>query len=229
MAEGVPTRPGLFAAALADSGLTVRQAARVTGTSQSVIRSVCDNDILHPAFTIRSLMRLCEAVGLQPGDLLDPAPPVADADEATLDDARRLGRVLQSDTRTHPVARLCAALQWDAPRTLDALKELDALLRPAGLRIHSNAIGCTIRPNTVGDNPDAAALSRVRDADAGLNNNTAAVLYAAYLGTLSTRGLGNDERVQVAKLRKDGALDVSTLPNAAPTLTKACGFSFDVD
>lgn len=155
MPEGVPTRPGLFADALTDAGLSVRQAAKVTGTSQTAIRSVCDNDILNPAFTVRSLIRLCEAVGLLPGDLLDPPPPAADADEATVDDARRLGRLLQSDTRLHPVDRLCAALQWDAPRTLDALKELDALLRPAGLKIHSNAMGCTIRPDTVGDNPDA--------------------------------------------------------------------------
>lgn len=90
-------------------------------------------------------------------------------------------------------------------------------------------MGCTIRPDTVGDNPDAAALARIRDADAGLNNNTAAVLYAAYRRALPARGLGNDERVQVARLRKDGALDVSTLPNATPTLTEACAFSFDVD
>jgi transcriptional regulator with XRE-family HTH domain len=211
-----------------DLGLSDRRAAALVGVGQATIRNMTTDGILGGQMTVSTLRRLLDETGLTADDLLDtPAEPTDDASG----DQRMLAQVLLADTRMHPRERLAVALGWTLTRLDRAMTDLDAVLEPAGLKVHVNGMGVTLRAaDTLADDA-VRRLQAARDVSEGLDNADARLLRRALLGKLGKNSTRKTDQPRVASLHRQGVLTVAPSDNGTGhvRLTDAAAHAFDVD
>lgn len=133
-----------------------------------------------------------------------------------------------SERTMHLPERIALALGWTLDRLHSTLPILDARLRPAGLKVHRNTMGITLRPAT--DNADEARqrLADLHDDKDGIHQGTARVLYAIYTGDISARETRNDHHVQLGALKNRGAINIGFGDGTRFSLTEDTAYSFDM-
>jgi transcriptional regulator with XRE-family HTH domain len=210
-----------------DLRLSEREFARRTGLGDATVRAILLRNELSRSVQLADIYRALNELGITPGQLLDPPPPLEPEDSED-DDAHTLAGLLQSERNMHKADRLAIALGWELDRLRRTLNALDSRLRHVGLRIHENSMGITIRP--LGDHADEAKrrLAHLRDDEEGIHQGTARVLYAIHRGTISTRETRNDHQVQLGALKNRGAITFGTGNGNRFALTEDAVFAFDV-
>lgn len=212
---------------LLDQGLSDREFSRQTGLGQSVVRGILYRNEINGSTPIADIARCLNHTGLSASDLLDPPAP-SDPDNTPEDDIQVLAQLLNSEKRMHTPERITIALGWTTDRLRTTLRELDAHLRPLGLRIHENAMGVTIRAADNRHEEASERLSRLRDDEDGIHQGLARVLYAAYAGTLSGQETKNDHMVALGALRNRRAIQIGTGKDSRYRLTPDTAYAFDV-
>lgn len=210
-----------------DMGISERELARRTGLGATTVRALLRRHELNNSIQVADIYRALDELGLTPGDLLDPPAP-HEPENSHDDDIHTLAGVLMTDRTMHLPERLALAMRWSLDRLDMTLDALDARLRTAGLRIHRNTMGITIRPDT--NNADHA-LQRLADLDDdhdGINQGTARVLYAIYTGTISSRETRSDHHVHIGALKNRGAINIATENGPLYTLTDEVAYAFDI-
>lgn len=207
--------------------LSDREFCRETGLGQSVVRSMLLRDEANGTTPIADVARCLNTTGLTAGELLDPPAPSDPADTPE-DDIQVLAQVLQNDTRLHLHDRLAIALDWTLDRLQDASRGLDARLRPLGLRIHENGMGMTIRAADNRHEEATRRLDQYRDADEGIHQGMARVLYAAYTGALSGQETKSDHMVHLGALKNRDTIEVGSGKDSRYRLTPNAAYAFDV-
>lgn len=89
-------------------------------------------------------------------------------------------------------------------------------------------MGVTIR---AADKRAATALERLnryKEADDGIDQGSARVLYAAYQGTLSATDMTTDRMLKVGALVNRGAVTVGTGIGSRVQLTQEAAYAFDM-
>lgn len=210
-----------------DMRISERELARRTGLGDATVRAILHRNELSRSAQLADIYRALTELGLNPGQLLDPPPPV-EPDDTSDDDIHTLAGLLLSERTMHKADRLTLALQWELDRLRTALTGLDARLRHTGLRVHENSMGITIRP--LDDRADQARqrLAELRDDDEGIHQGTARVLYAIYTGNISTRETRNDHQVQLGALKNRGAITFGTGTGNRFTLSEDVAYAFEI-
>lgn len=221
-ANGDRLRQRLLAQRLSD-----REFARQTGLGPSVVRAMLLRNEINGSTSIADIARCLNHTGLTAAELLDPPAP-SEPDDTPEDDVQVLAQILTGDNRLHLHDRLALALGWTMDRLRTAAHDLDARLRPLGLRIHENGMGITIRAADNRHEDSARRLDQYRDADDGIHQGMARVLYAAYNGTLSGQETKNDHMVQLGALRNRGTIDVGSGKDGRYRLTPDTAYAFDI-
>ena len=144
------------------------------------------------------------------------------------EDAQSLAKVLISQKRMHLQERLAMALGWTMDRLHAAKRVLDGQLAPLGLRLHENSMGIAVRPADTAADEATTRLEAYRDAEDGIHQGMARVLYAAYAGTLSAQETKNDHRVQLAALRRRDAITFGGVGQTRYALSESATFAFDI-
>lgn len=228
MSGTVPVNSRVLRQRLLDLGLSDRRAAALVGVGQATVRNMTADGTLGGHMTVSTLRRLLDETGLTAGDLLDtPAEP---ADNMS-GDQRLLAQVLLADTRMHPRERLAVALGWTLTRLDQAMTDLDAVLAPAGLKLHVNSMGVTLRAADTLADTAVRRLQVARDVTEGLDNADARLLRRALLGELGKNSTRKTDQPRVASLHRQGVLTVAPSDNGAGhvRLTDAAAHAFDVD
>ena len=210
-----------------DLGISERELARRTGLGDATVRALLRRHQLNTSIQVADIYRTLDELGLTPGDLLDP-PPTQEPEDSHDDDIHTLAGLLMTERTMHLPERLALAFGWTLDRLNTTLDALDARLRPAGLRIHRNAMGITIRPDT--NNADQA-LERLADLDDdhdGINHGTARVLYAIYTGDISSRETRGDHHVHIGALKNRGAININSSDGPQYTVADEVAYAFDV-
>lgn len=211
-----------------DMRISERELARRTGLGEATVRALLRRSELNTSAQVADIYRALDELGLTPGQLLDPPMPV-EPDDTTDDDIDSLTGLLMTERIMHPPDRLALALGWTLDRLSATLTGLEARLRPAGLRVHRNSMGITLRPAT--DNADEAAqrLADLHDDEDGIHQGTARVLYAIYTGDISSRETRNDHQVQLGALKNRGAIHIRFGDGTRYTLTDDVAYAVDVE
>ena len=223
IARSTPVNGARLRAALTETGLSEREAARRASVGFATVRTILNHDAISLSAPMADLHRLAETVGLTLVDLLTTTPrdepqehpdaETAPTDAAALD-AATLAGLLTADPVMHKPDRLAIALGWTLTRLETAITALDPQLQAAGLRIHRNTMGLTIRPaNDV--TLAAQRLAELRDHEDGLKGPAARILHAAYTGTISSKHLPEAQRPHLASLRNRGALTIAATATGA--------------
>jgi hypothetical protein len=178
---------------------------RLPGLGDATVRALLRRNELNTSAQVADIYRALDELGLTPGQLLYPPAPV-EPDDTSDDDVSTLAGLLMTERVMHLPDRLALALGWTLDRLIATVHVLDARLRPAGLRVHRNTMGITLRPAT--DHADEAKqrLADLRDDEDGIHQGTARVLDAVYTGDISTRETRNDHQVQLGALKNRGAI-----------------------
>lgn len=211
-----------------EAGISERELARRTSIGDATVRAILHRNELNTSAQVADIYRLINDLGLNPGQLLDPPPPV-EPDDTPDDDITVLAQLLQIVKTMQSPERLAIALEWDLKRLHTTLHALDARLRPLGLRIHRNTMGVTIRP--IDDRADRAhaRLAELRDDQEGLKQSAARVLYAVFTSNISTRETRNDHQVQLGALKNRGAVAFGSGNGNRFTVTDDVAYAFDVN
>lgn len=207
--------------------ISERELARRTGLGDATVRALLRRNELNTSAQIADIYRALDVLGLAPGELLDPPPP-ADPDDTVGDDIATLAGLLMADRTMHLPERLALALGWTLDRPHDTLPALDARLRPAGLKVHHNTMGITVRPATDNAREARARLADLNDDADGINQGTARVLYAVYTGDISGRETRGDHHVHLGALKNRNAIHIGHGDGSRYTLTDDATFAFDV-
>lgn len=211
---------------LLDMRISERELARRTGLGDTTVRALLRRNELHTSTQVADIYRAIDELGLTPGDLLNPPAPV-EPDDTTDDDITTLaGLILERNM--HLPERLALALGWTLDRLHNTLPALDARLQPAGLKVHRNTMGITIRPATNNANDASKRLADLHDDEDGIHQGTARVLHAVYTGNISSRETRNNHQVQLGALKNRDAIHIRHGDGTRYTLTDDVAFTFDV-
>lgn len=205
--------------------ISERELARRTGLGATTVRALLRRNELNTSAQVADIYRALHELALTPGELLDPPTP-DEPDDSTDDDIDTLAGLLMADRTMHLPDRLALALGWTLDRLDTTLTALDARLRPAGLRVHRNTMGITLRAAT---NTAAQAHQRLTDLDDdedGINQGTARVLYAIHTGDISSRETRNDHHVHLGALKNRGAINIGFGDGTRYTLTDDVMYAF---
>lgn len=221
--NGGKVRERLLELGMSDRELTRRTRVGVTTTRALLLRSE-----INTSLQLADLYRTLNELGLTPGQVLDPPPPV-EPDDTPEDDISVLAGLLLTERGMHTHERLAIALEWTLDRLRDAATALDARLRPLGLHVHQNTMGVTIRP--ADDRADRARdrLAQLHDHEDGIHQGTARVLYAIYNGTMSTRETRNDHQLHLGALKNRGAITFGSGQGQRFALADDVDYAFNVD
>jgi hypothetical protein len=131
--------------------------------------------------------------------------------------------------RQHAKERLAVALGWALDRLAEAITQLDRRLAPAGLRVHANSVGVTIRPRDERAGSATRRLARLRDADEAVKNN-ARLIHTALNGGLSKTEARVADRPVIASLHHQGILATADSGEGARLrISDEYRYAFDVD
>lgn len=237
IARSTPVNGARLRAALTDTGLSEREIARRASVGYTTVRTILNHNAISLSAPMADLHRLASVVGLNIVDLLAMTPndepdehPNAstNADEAVAADAVTLAGLLVTEPVMHKPDRLAIALDWTLPRLEAAITALNPRLQEAGLRIHRNTNGLTIRPDT--DVTLAAQrLATQRDHEEGLKAPAARILYATYNGSISSKHLPAAQQPHLAALHNRGAITIAARVTGADqriALTPDAAYAF---
>ncbi|MCF6506848.1 hypothetical protein E9549_05425 [Blastococcus sp. MG754426] len=227
MTATVPVNGAALRERLLSAGLSDRAYANRSGLGDSAVRGMLLRDEVNGSVSIADIRRAATEAGMSMGDLFD-ATATDEPDDTPSDDVAVLAQVLNSQRQMHPEDRLAQALGWQADRLRSAITGLDARLNPIGLRIHRNSMGVCIRADDKRATHAVNRLNSYKDADDGLHQGTARVLYAAYRGTLSATDTSTDRMMQLGALANRGAITVRTGVGDRVQLTADTAYAFDV-
>lgn len=227
MTTSVPVNGDRLHRRLLELGLSDRDFCRRTGLGQGVLRGMMQQNWINGSTPVADLARCMREAGLTAAELLDQEPEET-ADDTVTEDAQTLAKVLISQKRMHLHERLAMSLGWTMDRLHAAKRVLDGQLAPIGLRLHQNTMGMTIRPADTTANQAITNLETYRDAEDGIHQGMARVLYAAYKGTLSAQETKNDHRVHLAALRHRDAIAFGEVGQTRYALSEATAFALDV-
>lgn len=196
---------GLIRRRRGELGLSQRALGRRLGVSSLTVGRIESGDN-GEELTLRMLGRLAEALALDPRDLIADTPaPAPAAPSAALSS---VGSLLAAADGPVAEATLTDALGITAADTDRLLAELDAALRPVGLRLHRHERHASIVSSAADRDVDALErLLRGQHATAGLSATDASMLFRAYTGTVDPVRLGNAEQVALARLNNAGLVD----------------------
>lgn len=209
-----------------DMRISERELARRTGLGDSTVRALLRRNELNTSAQIADIYRALEFLGITPGELLNTPPPAEPADNND-DDIATLAGLLLSERNMHPAERLAIALEWTLDRLYNTLPALDARLRQAGLKVHRNSMGISVRPATENAREARARLADLNDGADGLNQGTARVLYSVYTGDISGRETRGDHHVHLGALKNREAIHIGYGDGTRYTLTGDTAFAFD--
>jgi transcriptional regulator with XRE-family HTH domain len=203
----------------AAAGLTVRQLAdRLgvdAGTLQDIERGFADDA---DAVTVGLLRRICQAVDLDPAEVIDPprTTPPEPADDRKVEAALvEHGGVLTRDD-------LAAALSWPLARLERALLSLERRLKPTGLRLRRVGWNSyTLGPNLgVLTGEERRQLHRNHTGRVGLTESVAFILLGVVNGYRSEDWLLRlpaDDRRGIELLARQGLIEPSSQDRWEPT------------
>lgn len=212
---------------LFDMGISERDFARRTRLGDATVRGMLHRNQLNSSAQLAEVYRALTELGLTPGQLLDPPPPI-EPEDTTESDIHTLAGLLQSERTMHSKERLALALQWSLERLSETIKALDFHLQASGLRVHENSMGVTIRPLDERAEQARERLAHLHDDEDGINQNTARVMYAVYTGNMSMRETRNDHMVQLGRLKNRGAIEFGTGEGSRFTLSPDTAYAFAV-
>jgi transcriptional regulator with XRE-family HTH domain len=217
MSQSSPINGMILRQRLLELGISDRAFARATGLGDIALRSILRDNEVHGSVSLATLRRVLIESGLTAAELLDA--PVHQPEGDPSDDAAVLAQILVNDNRRHPEDRLTIALGWTLDRLRAAAALLDTHLRPVGLAVHTNNMGTSLRASNGLSTQASEALDRHRDAEDGLDNGTARILYAAYTGTLSSTDVGHGTKPKLAALLNRSLIEEATDGGARFRLT----------
>jgi hypothetical protein len=183
MSGTVPVNGQVLRQRLLDLGLSDRRAAALVGIGQATVRSMTADGTLGGHMAVSVLRRLLDETGLAAGDLLDT--PAASPEAPPSGEDERPAR--PGAARGHPDA---------PPRTARHGPRLDPgparsshhrprrRARTAGLKVHVNSMGVTLRPSDGGAAEAVRRLQAAREVAEGLDNGDVRLLRRALLGDL---------------------------------------------
>jgi transcriptional regulator with XRE-family HTH domain len=227
MTATVPVNGAALRERLLSAGLSDRTYANRSGVGDSAVRGMLLRNEVNGSVSIADLRRAATEAGMSMGDLFD-ATATDESDDAPSEDVAVLAQVLNAQKQMHPEDRLAQALGWDVDRLRTAITNLDGRLDEIGLRVHRNSMGVCIRANDKRASHAVTRLTLYKDADDGIAQGTARVLYAAYRGTLSATDTSTDRMMQLGALANRGAVTVSTGVGSRIRLTDDAAFAFEV-
>ncbi len=190
-------------------GLSDRETHKRSGIGQQSARSAVLDGTLHASTPLAKVRAYLDVLGLTWGDLLDDPIPEAPTDSLPAHDREQtLARLLTTKDHAIDLDHLCSVFGITLHELHGHLDNLAPRFAALGFSMkvgNNNAV--RLVPATDAAYDDAQVrLTRLRDAAKDLNISAANTLYRAYNGTLSTRGLTNNDQVQLAALTARGAL-----------------------
>lgn len=208
-----------------DMRISERELARRTGLGDTTVRAILRRNELSTSTQVADIQRTLRELGLTPGELFNPPAPL-EPDDTADDDIATLAGLLVTERTMHLPERLALALGWTLDRLYDTLPALDARLRPAGLKVHRNTMGITIRPATDNAHDARMRLADLNDDADGVNQGTARVLYAVYTGDISGRETRGDHHVHLGALKNRGAINIGFGDGTRYRLTADVAYAF---
>ena len=227
MTATVPVNGETLRHRLLELGLSDRGFGARSGLGDATVRGILLRNEINGSISIADVRRAVNEAGMTFNDLFD-MPAWDHPDETPTDDCSVLAQVLNGERRMHPEDRLALALGWHIDRLRTAAEELDARLGLLGLRIHTNSMGMCIRAADTRGEGASQQLSAYRDADDGIGQGTARVLYAAYRGTLSPTDTSTDRTLQLGALANRRAITFGSGVGKRVRLTDDVAYAFDV-
>lgn len=204
-----PVNAAKVRAAMSRQGLTDREVDRLSGIGQAPVRTAVLKGVLHASTPLAKVRAYIETLGLTWGELLDEPTPATPTD--ALPPTKRqttLARIITTSTRGIDLDHLCTVFGVTVEQLRADLDQLHGPLAALGfhLVVGNNNKVLLVRGSDPNYDDAAAQLQVLRDAADDLNLSAANTLYRAYKGTLPSRGLGNNDRVQVGALTTRGAI-----------------------
>lgn len=200
-------------------GLSERSLAKPLGVSSATIARIEDGTN-HKDLPLGLVVRMADELGLSLGDvLLVEEPDDAHSPENMSNDAARLGALLWETSTATPLSAITEVLGWTLEHARDAIKALDALLRPAGLRVQmrNSEVRLERRLDAAGE-LEVKALLRRHQARRGLGLSEARVLADLLAGRLDTTKLSNPNQVALARLANAGLVELEDEPRVSEDL-----------
>lgn len=198
--------------------LSDRQVSDILGLGLTGSRSLMLDGTIHPATTLATLQRLTTALGLTYGELFDPDEPADRPADHLAHDERVtiLTQLLPGRRAGVPLDHLAVVFGINYDELHTDLAEAERRLARVGydLRVTFTGVIAPRKQSVMADDVEAS-LNQFRDSREGMLINHAQVLYRAMTGTLSTRGLSNDERVSIGYLTARDALTAPESTNRA--------------
>lgn len=208
-------------------GLGTRDLARRAGTTWTVINSIEKRNFIASTTTLAEVRRIAGAVGLTVNDIID-APPEKATPPHDADDTTRLAGLLATDLRLHRRSDIADALGWTLPRLRAAVRDLDAKLRPVGMRVHATSSQyLTLRPLFAQAQDDAEALDRRRVVRYGFITTEGRLMYQALNGELTDK-TPHDEKPSLGRLTRLGILRPGVPTEPFSVLSDDARYAFDV-
>lgn len=203
----------------AAAGLTIRQLADQLGIDAGTLANF-ERTFAYDAcaVTVGLLRRMCQALDLEPAEVIDPptTAPLESADDRKVEAALvEHGGVLTRDD-------LAAALSWPLARVEQALLSLEHRLKPTGLRLRRVGWNSyTLGPNLgVLTGEERRRLHRTYTGRVGLTESVAFILLGVVNGYRSedwVLRLPADDRRGIELLARQGLIEPSSQDRWEPT------------
>lgn len=227
MTATVPVNGAALRERLLSAGLSDRAYGDRSGLGDAAVRGMLLRNEVNGSVSIADLRRAATEAGMTMGALFDPTAS-HEPDDTPDDDVAVLAQVLNAQRQMHPEDRLAQALGWDVDRLRAAITGLDARLDVIGLRVHRNSMGVCIRANDKRASQVLTRLTAYKDADDGIDQGAARVLYAAYRGTLSATDTSTDRMMKLGALANRGIITVGSGIGSRVQITDDTAYAFDM-
>lgn len=185
-------------------GLAVRQLARDSGIEIEVLNRLETSD--NPSLTTISLaafLRLAEHLNVHPSALLEDDTPTSCRPGTP--DSQRLGALLTALGQNTAIVAIADALGWDKPRLQDAIDNLAATLRSAGIIVFQHNGLVSLRPADESHADAVIAIARHPRARARqrlLTPARARIVYRAARQPISPHSISSADRLNISVLLK---------------------------
>lgn len=214
-------------ARLLELEMSERDLSRQTGVGQSAIRRLLRHNETHTSLTVAQLQALAREVGLTVAELLTPDEPAEEPRNGT-EMTQRLISLLLQDKRLIPYDHLAEAFACTTREMRKVAENANEALTRTGLRIHVSNNGLALRAEEREIADAVATVERLRARDDSMDNGTARVLHQVVTGRISQAQIRKGYGPRLARLHKQGMVEVGRAGQKFISTTEDVLFAFDV-
>ena len=181
----------------------------------------------HTSLTVARLQAVAREVGLTIVELLTPDEP-AEEPRTRTDMARRLTSLLLHDKRLIPYDHLAEAFNCTTRELRKVAADADDALAGTELRVHVTNNGLALRADESDITDATSTVERLRARDDSMGNGTARVLHQVVTGHISQAQIRKGYGPRLARLHRQGMVEVGRAGRGIITASDDVLFAFDV-